>query len=68
MTVNELLSAAAALFFETDTSAYHEVALPFVNMLLAECFEANNRILRKAGRQELTPCAGFDRADRHHPL
>ncbi|MBQ8670521.1 MAG: hypothetical protein IJ508_04675 [Oscillospiraceae bacterium] len=53
MTVNELLSAAAALFFETDTSAYDEVALPFVNMLLAECFEANNRILRKAGRQEL---------------
>ena len=54
MTVNELLSAAAALFFETDTSAYGEVALPFVNMLLAECFEANNRILRKSGKEEMT--------------
>ncbi len=47
MTVNELLSAAAALFFETDTSAYDEVALPFVNMLLAECFEANTAAKRR---------------------
>ncbi|MBR5559010.1 MAG: hypothetical protein IKU72_02040 [Oscillospiraceae bacterium] len=54
MTVYELLTAAAALFFETDLSAYSEIALPFVNMILNECFEANNRIRRRSGKESLT--------------
>lgn len=54
MTVYELLGTAAALFFETEPTAYQEVALPFVNMVLAECFEANNRLRRRAGKEELS--------------
>ena len=53
MTVYELLTAAAALFFETDLSGYSDLALPFVNMLLNECFETNNRIRRRNGKEGL---------------
>jgi len=53
MTVYELLTAAAALFFESDVSSYTEMAVSFVNMLLAECFETNNRIRRRAGKEGL---------------
>jgi len=53
MTVYELLTAAAALFFETDLSGYCDLALPFVNMLLNECFETNNRIRRRNGKEGL---------------
>ncbi len=53
MTVYELLTTAAALFFETDLSAYQEVALPLANMVTDECFEANNRLRRAAGKKPL---------------
>ncbi len=53
MTAYELLATAASLFFESDLSSYTEVALPFVNMILAECFETNNRLRRRAGKETL---------------
>lgn len=53
MTVYELLTTAAALFFESDLSSYTDLAVGFVNMLLAECFETNNRIRRRAGKAGL---------------
>jgi hypothetical protein len=53
MTVYELLAAGAALFFENDLSGYADLAVGFVNMLLAECFETNNRIRRRAGKAAL---------------
>jgi len=53
MTAQELLSAALALFFETDGTAYAGTALRHINMVLAESWRTNNRLRRQAGKSEL---------------
>lgn len=52
---NELLKRAMALYAETDTSDEdaRELALPYINMVLAECFEVNNHIRKSKGLDEL---------------
>lgn len=52
---NELLKRALALFAETDSTDedHQRLALPYINLLLAEVFEVNNRIRRQAGKQPL---------------
>lgn len=54
MTGNELLKQALALMAETDVEDYRELALPYINLMLAELFDANNRMLRHAGQPELS--------------
>lgn len=51
MTGNELLAAALALFAETDASdeTYQALAVPYINTVLAEAFNCNNRIRRFNG-------------------
>lgn len=52
MTGSELLQRALALFAETDTSDadYQALAIPHINMVLAETFEVNNRLRKMAGK------------------
>ena len=54
MTGNELLKRALAFFAETDTSDvdYQTLAIPHINMVLAETFEVNNRLRKMAGLEE----------------
>lgn len=56
MTGNELLTRAMALYAETDTSDEdaRRLAVPYINMLQAECFLVNNRIRKYLGKDELT--------------
>jgi hypothetical protein len=55
LTVNELLQNALALFAETDASDadYQALAIPHINMVLAETFEVNNRMRRMAKKPVL---------------
>lgn len=48
MTVQELYQAALALLNEVDTDAkdYPKLKLPFINLLLAQCFTTENWIRR----------------------
>lgn len=56
MTGNELLTRAMALYAETDTSDEdaRALAVPYINMVLTETFDTNNRIRQ---RRELDPLA-----------
>ena len=52
---NELLKRAMALYGEIDTSDEDNrtLAVPQINMLLAEVFEVNNRMREHAGKEKL---------------
>ena len=54
MTGMELLRNAIALMHEEDTSPYEAVAIPMINLVLAECFEAENMLRLRAGKSERT--------------
>jgi len=54
MTGKELLVRALALFAETETTDYEALALPYIDMVLAETFDTNNRIRTAAGKAVLT--------------
>lgn len=54
MTANELFCAALALFYENNSEVHQEFVKGLINILLAECFEVNNRMRRRAGKEELT--------------
>jgi hypothetical protein len=53
MTGNELLAMALALFAETDASdeTYQALAVPYINTVLAEAFNCNNRIRKWSGKE-----------------
>lgn len=53
MTGIELEKKALALFSETDTEEYEGLALIHINILLDETWKQNNRMRRKAGKEEL---------------
>ena len=55
MTGNELLARAMALYAETDTSDEdaRTLAVPYINMVLAETFDTNNRIRQQKGLDPL---------------
>ena len=53
MTGTELLKKALALFAETETADYEETGLIYINLLLDETHDQNNRMLRHAGEEEL---------------
>lgn len=55
MTGNELLTRARALFSETDTADedVRTLAVPSINMVLAEVFDVNNRIRSYLGKDKL---------------
>ena len=55
MTGQDLLARALALMAETDTSDadYQTLAVPYINMVLAEVFDVNNRIRAYNGKEEL---------------
>ena len=52
---NELLKRAMALYAETDTNDEDVKALsvPYINMVLAETFDVNNRMRDYAGKEPL---------------
>ena len=52
---NELLKRAMALYAETDTNDEDVKALsvPYINMVLAETFDVNNRMREYAGKEPL---------------
>ena len=52
---NELLKRAMALYAETDTNDEDVKALsvPYINMVLAETFDVNNRMRQYAGKEPL---------------
>ena len=52
---NELLKRAMALYAETDTNDEDSKALavPYINMVLAETFDVNNRMREYAGKEPL---------------
>jgi hypothetical protein len=56
MTGSELLSVALALFAETDVTdeSYQTLAVPYINTVLAEAFNCNNRIRRFNGMPALS--------------
>ena len=53
MTGNELLKQALALMAETDGEDYRELAPAYINLMLAELFDVNNRMRRHGGLEEL---------------
>lgn len=55
MTGNDLLTRAMALYAETDTSDEdaRALAVPYINMVLAETFDTNNRIRQRRGLDPL---------------
>ena len=54
MTGTQLLASAAALFNDTNSADYNTIALPSLNILLAETFDVNNRLRAAAGKALLT--------------
>jgi len=54
MTGTQLLASAAALFNDTNSADYNTIALPSINILLAETYEINNRLRAAAGKALLT--------------
>ena len=52
---NELLKRAMALYAETDTNDEDVKALsvPYINMVLAETFDVNNRMREYAGKEPM---------------
>lgn len=54
MTGTELLRNAIALMHEDDTSPYETVASPMINLVLAECYDAENALRLRAGKPERT--------------
>ena len=54
MTGKELIAAAIGLIDETDTTSYEASALPKINLVLAECFDLNNRRREYAEKEPLT--------------
>lgn len=54
MTGAELLTNAIALMHEDDPSPYEPVAVPMINLALAECYEAENMLRLRAGKTERT--------------
>ena len=54
MTGTQLLASAAALIHEANPSDYDGFALSFINILLAETYDVNNRLRLAAGDVELT--------------
>ncbi len=54
MTGTTLLAAAAALFYDGTPSDYATMALPLVNIMLAETYDVNNRLRIAAGSEALT--------------
>ena len=54
MTGTQLLASAAALFNDSNPADYNAIALPSLNILLAETFEINNRLRAAAGKALLT--------------
>lgn len=54
MTANELFYAAMALFYENNSEVHQDYVKGLINVLLAECFDVNNRLRRRAGKEELT--------------
>lgn len=67
MTGNELLARALALYSETDTSDedVRTLAVPSINMVLAEVFDVNNRIRRFNGKDELTAIPEIESLDQN---
>jgi len=53
MTGKDLLKQALALIAETDTTDYEETGLVYINMLLAETHDQNNRMRRFSGLEPL---------------
>ena len=54
MTGTQLLASAAALIHEANPSDYDGFALSFINILLAETYDVNNRLRLAAGEEEMT--------------
>jgi hypothetical protein len=54
MTGTQLLASAAALIHEANPSDYDGFALSFINILLAETYDVNNRLRVAAGSAVLT--------------
>ena len=52
---NELLKRAMALYAETDTNDEDAktLAVPYINMVLAETFDVNNRMRKYSGKEPM---------------
>ena len=53
MTGRDVLTSAAAMMGDSDCSAYMDVALPALNLAIAECFDANNNLRAQRDKQPL---------------
>ena len=69
MTANELFQAASALYGETDTTDEDNraLAVPQINMLLAETHEVNNRMREQAGKEVLKDIPSIATLDEEIP-
>lgn len=67
MTGADLLSAAAAIMHLGDTAGYLELAPEFINLVLAETFEVNNRLMLAKGGAELDAIPSVSTLDEEIP-